>query len=127
MVHGPTRLLSGLWTVSHNARRFRRPDVAVEGEDSREAQLVQFLGDCHALLTEWAELPKLNQLIERTSTTVAKLTTVTASQRSAAAATASLRRGCPTIPAGKAAKPMRRRADRQRLGTALASRFSPAR
>ena len=40
------------------------------------------MGNRHALLTEWAELPKLNQLIERTSTTVAKLTTVTASQLS---------------------------------------------
>ncbi len=34
-------------------RRIKRPASAVEGEDSREAQLVQFFGDCHALLTEW--------------------------------------------------------------------------
>ena len=61
-------------------RRVKRPAVAVEGEDSREAQLVQFFGDCHALLTEWAELPKLNQLIDKTDET--KLTTVTASQLS---------------------------------------------
>lgn len=62
-------------------RRTKRPAVAVEGEDSREAQLVQFFGGCHALLTEWAELPRLNQLIDGTNTG-GKLTTVTVSQLS---------------------------------------------
>ena len=62
--------------------RIKRPSVAVEGDDSREAQLVQFFGDCHALLTEWAELPKLNHLIETTNANEAKHTTVTASQLS---------------------------------------------
>ena len=64
--------------VAH--RPGRRPTAAAEGEDSREAQLVQFFGDCHALLTEWAELPKLNQLIGGTKTTKAELPFVTASQ-----------------------------------------------
>ena len=63
-------------------RRIKRPASAVEGEDSREAQLVQFFGDCHALLTEWVELPKLNQLMDGMKTNEAKLTTVTASQLS---------------------------------------------
>ena len=62
--------------------RIKRPSVAAEGEDSRKAQLVQFFGDCHALLTEWAELPKLNHLIETANANKAKLTTVTASQLS---------------------------------------------
>ena len=59
-----------------------RPSVAVEGEDSREAHLVQFFGDCHALLTEWAALPRLNHLIDQTTVNEATLPTVTASQLS---------------------------------------------
>ena len=45
-------------------RRIRRPATAGEGEEGREAQLVQFFGDCYTLLTEWAELPRLNNLID---------------------------------------------------------------
>ena len=63
-------------------RRTRRPAVAVEGEDSREAQLVQFFGGCHALFTEWAELHRLNQLIDGTNENEAKLKTITVSQLS---------------------------------------------
>ena len=59
-----------------------RPSVAVEGEDSREAHLVQFFGDCHALLTEWAALPRLNHLIDQKSVNEATLPSVTASQLS---------------------------------------------
>ena len=59
-----------------------RPAVATEGEDSREAQLVQFFGNCHALLTVRAKLPLLNQLIDRAGTGKTKLRTVTASQLS---------------------------------------------
>ena len=60
-------------------RRVVRPAVAADGEDSREAQLVQFFGACHALLTEWAELPKLNHLIDGTNANEGQLTTVTVS------------------------------------------------
>ena len=49
-------------------RRVKQPATAREGEDSRSAQLVQFVGDCYTLLTEWAELPRLNNLIENTDT-----------------------------------------------------------
>ncbi len=63
-------------------RGIKRPPVAVDGEDSSEAQLVHFFGGCHALLTEWAELPRLNQLLDGTNTKEAKLTPVTASQLS---------------------------------------------
>ena len=59
-------------------RRVRRPSVAADGEESREAQLVQFFGDCYTILTEWAELPRLNQLVEGTSE--AKLTSATVSK-----------------------------------------------
>ena len=62
--------------------RIKPASVAVEGEESREAQLVQFFGDCHALLTEWAELPKLNQLIDKANVNEARLPTVTASRLS---------------------------------------------
>ena len=45
-------------------RKIRRPATASEGEEGREAQLVQFFRDCYTLLTEWAELPRLNNLID---------------------------------------------------------------
>lgn len=61
-------------------RRVARPVVAADGEDSREAQLVQFFGDCHAWLTEWAELPKLNQLIDEVNENEVGLTAVTVSK-----------------------------------------------
>ena len=48
-------------------------------EDGREAQLVQFFGGCYALLTEWAELPLLNDLIDCSQGDNAKLTSATAS------------------------------------------------
>lgn len=63
-------------------RRIARPRVAVAGEAHREAQLVQFFGGCHALLTEWAELPRLNQLIDETDPNQAKLKTVTVARLS---------------------------------------------
>ena len=44
--------------------RRRRAVSVVDTEDTREAQLVQFVGDCYALLTQWAELPKLNEVID---------------------------------------------------------------
>ena len=64
------------------AQRRKRPSVAADGEDSREAQVVQFFGDCHALMTEWAELPRLNQLIETANASEGRLEHVAASQLS---------------------------------------------
>ena len=61
-------------------RRLRRPAAAREGEESREAQLVQFLGDCYSLLTEWAELPRLNNLINEADTSDSGLEHVRVSQ-----------------------------------------------
>ena len=61
-------------------RRIKRPAVAVAGEDSREAQLVQFFGDCYTLLTEWAQLPRLNDLIDNANTVNAGLRHVKVSQ-----------------------------------------------
>ena len=43
-------------------RQADRPS-AREGVDFRRARLVQFYGGCHSLLTEWNELPVLNELI----------------------------------------------------------------
>ena len=63
-------------------RRVRRPATAVEGQDSREAQFVQFFGNCHAVLTEWAELHKLNELIDKAKANETKIRTVTVSQLS---------------------------------------------
>lgn len=60
--------------------RRRGPSVAKKGEDSREARAVHFSGNCHALMTEWAELPRLNQLIERMDESVSQLETTTASR-----------------------------------------------
>ena len=62
--------------------RIRRPRVASDSEESRKAQLVQFVGDCYALLTEWAELHKLNQLMDKENGNEARLVTVTASRLS---------------------------------------------
>ena len=61
-------------------RRIRRPAAAGEGEESREAQLVQFFGDCYTLLTEWAELPRLNSLIDSANVDDAGLEHVRVSQ-----------------------------------------------
>jgi hypothetical protein len=46
-------------------RRLTQVPVTEEGEEARKAQLVQFFGGCYALLTEWAELPVLNELIDK--------------------------------------------------------------
>ena len=46
---------------------------ATSGQDSREAQLVQFFGACYTLLTEWAVLPVLNDLIHSSKGEQAKL------------------------------------------------------
>ena len=55
----------------------KRPTTASDEEDSRKAQFVQFSGNCCALLTEWAELPNLNPLINGTSLNNDKLKFVT--------------------------------------------------
>ncbi len=60
-------------------RQGTRPPVASSGEESREAQLVQFFGGCYALLTEWCELPVLNDLIDSNKGDNAKLTSALAS------------------------------------------------
>lgn len=59
-----------------------QPPTATDDEDSREARLVQFFGGCHALLTEWAELPVLNDLIDSGKGERVKLTSATASRLS---------------------------------------------
>lgn len=64
------------------SKRRKRPPVASEGEDSRAAQMVHFIGHCYALMTEWAELPRLNGLMDKTNTNGTKLENVTASQLS---------------------------------------------
>ena len=53
------------------------PKIAAEGEDSHKARYVRFTGNCYALLTEWAELPKLNKLIVGTNAKEVKLETET--------------------------------------------------
>ncbi len=63
-------------------RHVTHPQLASSGEDGREAQLVQFFGGCYALLTEWAELPLLNDLIDSGEGDNAKLTSATASRLS---------------------------------------------
>ena len=63
-------------------RSVTQPQYAARGEDSREALLVQFFGGCYALLTEWAELPVLNELIDNRNGENAKFTSATASRLS---------------------------------------------
>ena len=62
------------------SRRIVSPTIPGDVGDSREAQLVEFFGNCYALLTEWAELPRLNQLIDGTNAYKAKLARVTVSK-----------------------------------------------
>ena len=52
-----------LWHERFARRHAGRPPTAQDGEDGREARFVRFAGGCHAMLTEWAELPLLNELI----------------------------------------------------------------
>jgi hypothetical protein len=59
-------------------RRVTQPPAAVDGEDHRGAQLIQFFGGCYALLTEWAELPVLNELLDKSVAGKAKLASATA-------------------------------------------------
>ena len=61
-------------------RSISRPSLADDDEDCREAHIVEFIGDCYALMTEWSKLPKLNQLIDGTNKT--NLTFVTTSNLS---------------------------------------------
>ena len=61
-------------------RRIPRPTIPDDVADSREAQLVEFFGDRYALLTEWAKLPRLNQLIDGSNAYSAKLARVTVSK-----------------------------------------------
>lgn len=48
--------------------------------DLRPARLVRFAGGCHAFLTEWAELPVLNEVIERGEHDGARIGRKTAAQ-----------------------------------------------
>ena len=45
-------------------RQVRRPVSPVNTADTREGRLIQFVGGCYSLLTEWSELPILNGLID---------------------------------------------------------------
>lgn len=62
--------------------RSRRASDVADAEDSREAQLVQFVGDCYTLLTQWAELPKLNEVIDSGRSEDFSVKAVTATQLS---------------------------------------------
>ena len=63
-------------------RRAIQHPTATSGQDSREAQLVQFFGGCYTLLTEWGELPVLNDLIDGSNGEQAKITYAVASRLS---------------------------------------------
>ena len=62
--------------------RSRRASDVADAEDSREAQLVQFVGDCYTLLTQWAELTKLNEVIDSGRSEDFSVKAVTATQLS---------------------------------------------
>ena len=63
-------------------RHITHPPSPSNSEDSREAQFIQFFGGCYALMTEWAELPLLNDLIDSSRGDNAKLKNVAASRLS---------------------------------------------
>ena len=54
-------------------RQVRRPVNPVNTADTREGRLIQFVGGCYSLLTEWSELPILNSLIDNTPGVSAEL------------------------------------------------------
>ena len=49
-------------------RTHLRSSGSAGGGESRQARLVQFYGECYALLTEWVELPLLNDFIHGSGT-----------------------------------------------------------
>ena len=63
-------------------RHVTNPLLASSAEEGREAQLVRFFGGCYALMTEWAELPLLNDLVGSSQGKSAKFTSITASRLS---------------------------------------------
>ncbi len=60
-------------------RRLPRPSPSVDGDDVRRARLVEFYGECYALLTEWSQLNVLNELIGNSLGDGGHLRTVAAS------------------------------------------------
>ena len=67
------------WQERFAKRRDGRPPIATDGEDGRDARFVRFTGGCYALLTEWAELPLLNELISSAKGGGARIRGVTVS------------------------------------------------
>ena len=59
-----------------------RPTVQRHGGETRRARGVDFNGSCYALMTEWAEIHVLNELIYGTRDTESRLQTKTANQLS---------------------------------------------
>ena len=55
-------------------RRINTPTVQKDSDDYREAQRIQFVGNCYTLQTEHANFYKLNQLIDSTNLVDTKLT-----------------------------------------------------
>lgn len=43
-------------------RQVKIPNLLIDTEDSRDAQVIYFYGNCYALLTEWAKLTRLSPL-----------------------------------------------------------------
>ena len=61
-------------------RRVKHPSLTLDGEDTREAQLVEFYGGCYSLLTGWTQLNILNELMDASRRDIAQLRTATISQ-----------------------------------------------
>ncbi len=59
-------------------RRSHRTLTVAHGQDVRRARLVEFYGDCYALLTEWSRLHVLSDIMEDSSRTRGRLRTVSA-------------------------------------------------
>lgn len=64
-------------------RRVVQLPQVTSGQDSREAQPIQFFGGCYTLLTKWGELPVLNDLIDSSKGEQANLVYAPASRLSA--------------------------------------------
>ena len=76
--------VSSLFKFENRMRKQQRSRLieATDYKDPREARVVHFFGECYALLTEWVQLPVLNEFVYKNSEENPKLLSKTPSQLS---------------------------------------------
>ena len=76
--------ISPIFKFENRMRKQRRSRLieATDYKDPREAREIHFFGECYALLTEWVQLPVLNEFVYKSSEENPKLLSKTPSQLS---------------------------------------------